>query len=114
MPVHFTASGPALDVPPDRTAVAVRVVTEALSNAERHAGATSVQVRLAIEDEQLTVTVTDDGRGFATDSVGGAGEGHFGLTLMRERAHAMQATLDIVSAPGAGTQVGLRMGLAAG
>ena len=96
-------------MPPDRTAVAVRVVTEALSNAERHAGATSVQVSLAVDDEHLTVIVEDDGHGFATDSTGGPGEGHFGLTLMRERAHAMHATLDIESTPGAGTRVRLRM-----
>lgn len=114
VPVQFTASGPALDVPPDRTAVAVRVVTEALSNAERHAGASSVRVALAIEDGHLTVEVSDDGRGFAPDSTGGPGEGHFGLTLMRERAQAMHATLEIESAPGTGTCVRLRMRIAPG
>jgi signal transduction histidine kinase len=114
MPVQFTVSGPALDVPPDRTAVAVRVVTEALSNAERHAGASSVRVALAIEDEHLTVEVTDDGRGFAPDATGGPGEGHFGLTLMRERAQAMHATLEIDSAAGTGTRVRLRMRITPG
>lgn len=113
MPVQFAVTGPALDAPADRTAVAVRVVTEALSNAERHAGATSVQVSLAIDEEGLAVMVTDDGRGFATGSTGGPGEGHFGLTLMRERAHSMHAKLDIESTTGQGTTVLLRMGVAA-
>jgi signal transduction histidine kinase len=114
VPLRFTASGPALEVPPNCTAVAVRVATEALSNVERHADATTVHVALSLADEQLTVLVEDDGCGFATDGVGGPGEGHFGLTLMRERAHSMHATLDLESAPGAGTRVRLRVPLAAG
>ena len=114
VPVRFTASGPALDVPPDCTAVAVRVATEALSNAERHADATTVEVTLAVADQEFTVVVSDDGRGFASDGVAGPGEGHFGLTLMRERAHSVHATLELESAPGTGTRVELRMPLAAG
>jgi len=114
VPVEFTARGPALEIPPDRTAVAVRVATEALSNAERHAGATHVRVSLTVEEERLTVTVEDDGLGFAADDVDGPGEGHFGLTLMRERAHSVNAVLDLESAPGAGTRVRLQLPLAAG
>jgi signal transduction histidine kinase len=47
--------------------------------------------------------VTDDGRGFDT---GGADRaGHFGLGIMRERAHAIGATVAVDSASGEGTSV---------
>jgi two-component system nitrate/nitrite sensor histidine kinase NarX len=114
VPVQFTAGGPTRDISPAGTAVAVRVVTEALSNAERHAGAERVQVTLAMEEDHLTVVIEDDGRGFAPDAVGGPGDGHFGLTLMRERAHSAHAELDLGPAPGGGTRVRLRLPLAAG
>lgn len=113
VPVSFTAAGPALDIAPERTAVAVRVVTEALSNVERHAEASSVEVALTVDEELLTVVVQDDGRGFTPAAVAGPGEGHFGLTLMRERAHSAHATLDIESPAGGGTRVLLRLPLAA-
>ena len=64
------------DVAPDLLAV----LGEALSNASRHAEATRVQVLLAASDE-ITLTITDDGRGLPDHVVEG------GLGNMRERAH---------------------------
>ena len=42
-----------------------RIIAEALHNAVRHAGATTVAVRLATRGDRLTATITDDGRGIA-------------------------------------------------
>jgi two-component system NarL family sensor kinase len=78
-----------------------RVTQEALHNARQHGHASAVEVELSIEAEMLCLTLTDNGIGFepATAHHG------FGIVGMRERLHLLQGTLDILSTPGAGTQV---------
>ena len=72
-----------------------RIVQEALTNVVRHAHGSRARVRVAREDGQMVIDVTDDGRGPATD--GGApapdGSGH-GVRGMRERAQAAGGTLE--------------------
>ncbi|MCG5438368.1 sensor histidine kinase [Micromonospora foliorum] len=65
---------------------AYRIVQEALTNAVKHAAASTVDVHLDWSPEALTVTVTDDGAG-----TGGPGGGH-GLVGIRERATACGGT----------------------
>jgi len=76
----------------------VGVAREAVTNAARHSGSSTVEVTLS--DRRLTVG--DDGDGF--DPAYGR-PGGFGLTTMRERADAIGAGLTITSAPGHGTRV---------
>ncbi|MBO0747683.1 MAG: sensor histidine kinase, partial [Acidimicrobiaceae bacterium] len=85
-----------------------RVVQEALHNAVRHAHPTHVTVRFSMSDElegELLVEIVDDGTGFVVDRVG---PDHLGLETMRERAEAIEGTLEVKSSPGAGTRVTLR------
>jgi signal transduction histidine kinase len=86
--------------------VLLRCLQEALSNAAKHAGAGGVAVRVRIgADGAAALTVTDDGRGFdATRPATG-----FGLEGMRERVALAGGTLDVSSAPGAGTVLEVRM-----
>jgi signal transduction histidine kinase len=65
---------------------AYRIVQEALTNALKHAAASTVDVHLDWSPDALTVTVTDDGAG-----TGGPGGGH-GLVGIRERAIACGGT----------------------
>jgi signal transduction histidine kinase len=109
LPLDLRASGPATDVSPETMAVVVRVLTEALANVERHAQASSVEVRLQVEDDRLTLTISDDGVGFAVEETGGPGEGHFGLTLMRERARSVGGSLAVTSRSGEGAGVTLQV-----
>jgi signal transduction histidine kinase len=85
------------------------VLTEALANAARHAAARQVEVRLRVGEEHLTLEIEDDGGGFRPAEAGGPGDGHFGLTLMRERARSAGGDLTITSAPGDGTRVRLEV-----
>jgi signal transduction histidine kinase len=87
----------------------VRVLTEALANAARHATAERVEVRLRVEERRLTLEIEDDGVGFRPDDAGGPGDGHFGLTLMRERARSAGGLLTITSAPDDGARVKLEV-----
>jgi len=49
--------------------------------------------------------VRDDGKGFDPHEVPGLDDGHYGLAFMYQRAEAVGARLDIISAPGRGTTV---------
>jgi two-component system, NarL family, sensor kinase len=74
---------------------------EALQNASKHAGASSVHIELALRDDELAFTVRDDGAGFDPDtSPRGAG-----LTNLSDRISALGGSLRIDSAPGRGTAV---------
>jgi len=75
------------------------VVAEALTNVLKHAAPEHVEVRLGHRQNQLTVRVSDNGRGGAVLS------GHGGLAGLRDRARALDGDLSVVSDPGQGTVV---------
>ena len=84
-----------------------RITQEALTNVERHAKATQVEIRWTVGRGLAEVVVVDDGRGFAASTPGRLDS--YGLLGMRERADAIGATLEIVSEPGRGTTVRCRV-----
>ena len=84
----------------------LRVSQEAMANAMSHAHANSVLVGLRYGDEQLLLTIKDDGQGFNVPDVPASGD-HFGLQGMRERAADIGAELEVHSAPGHGTRITL-------
>ena len=87
-----------------------RIAAEALRNAFQHAQARRVDVEIRYEDEQFRMRVRDDGKGIDAAVLSGhAGEGHFGLRGMRERATLMAAKLTVSSEVDAGTEVELRL-----
>ncbi len=103
----------ALRIPPGEevycraTDEVIRIVQEALMNVHRHANARRVRVELAAQPECYVLTIEDDGRGF--DPEAPVPEGHYGRTIMQERAERLDGTLEISSAPGSGTVVRLRI-----
>ena len=77
-----------LRLPPDTELALFRIVQEALTNAAKHSGGTSVEIRIRY-GEQVELTVQDDGCGFSEAGGGArARRGGFGLATMRERAEA--------------------------
>lgn len=101
--VRFAAAGEVPDLPARVQAEILRVVQEALNNVRKHADATVVRVEATVDEEGLTMSVTDNGRGFRPDE---AIRG-FGLSSMRERAELIGARLEIDSAVRDGTRVRL-------
>ncbi len=87
----------------------LRIIQEALANVRKHAGATRVRVGLAEADGQVEAIVDDNGQGFDPARLGSARVPRFGLSTMRERAEAVGGTLQIVSTPGRGTKVIIRL-----
>ncbi|GAA4059219.1 sensor histidine kinase [Actinomadura miaoliensis] len=86
-------------------ATLLRIAQEALANATRHAHANRIGVTLSYMDDEVTLDIRDDGRGFTRPSRG------FGLTAMRERAERVAGSLEIESEPGRGTAVSVRVPL---
>ncbi len=83
-----------------------RVVQEALKNVELHADAKNVEVNLTASDGRLTLRVQDDGRGFRLSDVSrNDRHGGLGLLGMQERAKLLGGTVEITSAPEAGTTI---------
>ena len=103
--VTVTLSGTPRPLGPEADEQVMRIATEAMTNARKHADCRTIEVTCDYGDGELTVRVRDDGRGFEP-AVAGA-NGHYGLMGMRERASAIGATLTVTSAPGQGTEVAL-------
>ena len=84
----------------DRLATAVfRVVQEALTNVARHAEANEVSIEINETDDDIRLTMRDNGRGFS----GAHDKKTFGLLGMRERISMLGGRLEIDSQPGQGT-----------
>jgi signal transduction histidine kinase len=87
----------------ERAELLLRMVQESLRNVERHARATRVRIALATTSgPRLEVLIEDDGAGF---DAGAPHPGHFGLIGLREQAELIGASLEIDSAPAAGTRI---------
>ena len=75
---------------------------EALNNVVKHAGATEVWLRFQVGDGTLTLTIQDDGRGFAPEVANGNGNG---VGNLHNRMRLLNGRLELRSAPGHGTQL---------
>jgi signal transduction histidine kinase len=84
-----------------------RAAQEALSNIQKHAGATQVWLVLTAGDEAVTLLVGDDGKGISLDT----GQAGFGLQGLRERAGQLDGELHVEPRPGGGTQISFRLPL---
>ena len=89
-------------MPPEIETVLYRVIQEALTNVVKHAGAERVSIVIAQRGDGISVVVEDDGRGFEAHDVR---DDALGVVGMRERVALVGGTLEVESAPGAGTTV---------
>ena len=90
-----------LSLPEEEALALFRVAQEALNNVVRHSRATSVRVALNTTATETRLLICDDGSGF--DASGKSGG--IGLIGMRERMRAVMGDFQIISAPGAGTEI---------
>ncbi len=99
--VSFDLSGTPRPLSAAFDVVLLRVGQEALAIVRKHAAAGSVQVLLRYQPAEVSLEVTDDGRGFDPAQVNGG----YGLRGMRERLGQAGGRVEVRSAPGAGTCV---------
>ena len=80
------SAGPIDQLPQSVEEELLRIGQEAITNAARHARATSIQVDLRQEADSVRLHVRDNGCGFDVDAMWSSATGHYGLTGMQERA----------------------------
>ncbi|MDD7921233.1 sensor histidine kinase [Actinomycetospora callitridis] len=105
----ITVEGPADASPSEADAIVLyRVAHELMRNAVRHAGASRIEVTVAVaRGDELTLGVVDDGDGFDVDAP--PGPGHVGLLLVRGVLADRGGRLELTSEPGRGTAAVVRM-----
>jgi len=110
--VHVTlaVSDPELRVAPAHATAIYRIVQESLTNIGKHAGAANVDITIAKGEDRITMTVSDDGVGFAPDAA--RKPQSYGLLGIRERAYLLNGEASVASEPGKGTTVTVVLPLA--
>jgi signal transduction histidine kinase len=89
----------------DATAHAIlRIIRELVSNAIRHGRADKIRIIGESLPNMIRFAVSDNGCGFDHATVPGPGDGHFGLSGIRERLKDVQGTLRLTSTPKGGTR----------
>jgi signal transduction histidine kinase len=106
--VHLTLSEAPYRLAPTVEAELLRIAQEAITNARKHASAHNLWVDCWTDPPRASLVVRDDGKG-----IHGRRDDSFGISIMRERAERIDATLDIISDSGAdngrGTVVQVRV-----
>ncbi len=100
--IQVVSEGEARTLPSTVDQAAYRIVQESLTNVARHAGASTVAVRIRYEPDAVSVVVEDDGRG-------GPVQDGTGILGMRERAKAVGGRLEVNDRPEGGLRVTARL-----
>jgi signal transduction histidine kinase len=92
---------------PEEELVIFRIAQEALNNVKRHSQASQVVTTVEFSDDEVKLTISDNGKGFELpDRIGDLAErGKLGLLGMHERARLLGGTLTVHSKLGEGTTV---------
>ena len=92
-----------------------RLAQEAFTNVQKHARATFVSLRVAFTDDEVQMTIRDNGIGFRmqdeSDGDGEKTQSKFGLMGMRERVELLQGSIHFDTAPGQGTIINISLPL---
>jgi len=102
--------------PPDQEITIYRIIQESVNNVVKHARAREVEIAIRSYEDQVVMTIRDDGEGFvlaAANADAAPGRG-FGLKGLAERVQMLGGTHTIESAPGRGTTVTVRIGVGTG
>jgi signal transduction histidine kinase len=105
--VRFHTDIDEVPLPPPIALLVYHIAREGVMNALKHAEAQNMWITVKPDGESVELVLRDDGIGFDTSSP--EPEGHYGLTMMRERAHVVGGTLELVSAPGQGSTIRVRI-----
>jgi len=84
-----------------------RAIQELLSNVARHAEATKVKVQINLEENNIRVSVDDNGKGFDPESE--QNQNGFGLKMIKERAEMIGGSLTIDSVSAQGTRISFQV-----
>jgi signal transduction histidine kinase len=111
LPIKILVSGEDCRLEPQKELMVYRMVQESLNNVIQHAAAKHAWVFIIFSAGNLEIQTKDDGKGFLLPSSPSEfpQKGHFGLLGLYERADLINAELEVISSPGAGTTVSIRL-----
>jgi signal transduction histidine kinase len=101
--VRHKSTGKPVAITTDEQRAVFYIFQEALSNVEKHAKASHVEVLVNWDADNLQVSIADNGRGFDPELVNV--EKHFGLQIIRERIEKVNGHLEITSRANSGTLI---------
>jgi len=93
---------PPYRVPSHQAIHLVQIAREALNNSLKHASATECGIRVIYNENRITLTVWDNGRGIPDNS---ERQNHYGMIIMRDRAQSLNGDYQVGVRPNGGTQV---------
>lgn len=100
-----------VDISPVDANQLLRIIQEALTNVRKHAKASNVWVRIKQNGNQAIISIEDNGRGFDPAQLVAEGRQQFGVKIMSERANSIGGSMEVVSQPGRGTTIIVRIPL---
>lgn len=106
--VELNISGPIDEIPLEKAKSVFYIIREALINVKKHSSAENVGLDLGFDNNEIAVTIKDDGKGFDIDDgreLFKPDEGKWGLIGMRQRASALKGILTVNSEPNQGTRI---------
>jgi NarL family two-component system sensor histidine kinase LiaS len=112
MEVEIIEEGVCEELSQEQVGQLSHIAQEALANVLKHAGTSSVTVRLLSKDHRFILSIQDNGVGFDPDAVEPT-DGQ-GLRNMAERARALGGIFSVKSRQGSGTEVSVQIPLAGG
>ena len=95
-----------IDLPAPIALLVYHIAREGVMNAMKHAQPRDVWIAVQEEDDDIVLSLKDNGVGFDTEAPGP--EGHFGMAMMRERAQVGGGRFEVESEPGQGTTITVR------
>jgi signal transduction histidine kinase len=104
--VRFQVDFEEVDLPAPIALLLYHIAREGVMNALKHADASHMWLAVRQDGDEVEFVLRDDGAGFDADAP--EPEGHYGLTMMRERATVGGGTFKISSTPGNGTTITVR------
>lgn len=102
--IEFTDQGRAGSLSPHQMRQLFYIFREALSNIEKHSGASYAKVDMNWVANIMELSICDNGKGFDSSQTM-ASSGHYGLKFMRERTEMMNGTFQLKTGLGTGTQI---------
>ena len=95
-----------IELPAPIALLVYHIAREGVMNALKHAQPRDVWIGVREEDDDIVLSLKDNGVGFDTEAPGP--EGHFGMAMMRERAQVGGGRFEVESAPGEGATITVR------
>lgn len=100
MRIQFSYKLPANTISIHQSIHVIHIIRELLNNIYKHAQASKVTLDLSIKNDDVSLIIVDNGRGFSTEQESSS----YGLKIIGDRAQSLSGEWDITSSPGKGTQ----------